>query len=39
MGRTTFYAYFPTKDHLLKELCAELFFPCFLRVAQCGKIS
>lgn len=25
VGRTTFYAHFPTKDDLLRDMCAELF--------------
>lgn len=29
VGRTTFYAHFPTKDDLLREMCAEIFAHVF----------
>ncbi|MFT3983611.1 MAG: TetR/AcrR family transcriptional regulator [Lachnospiraceae bacterium] len=29
VGRTTFYAHFPTKDDLLREMCAEMFAHVF----------
>ncbi len=29
VGRTTFYAHFPTKDNLLRDMCTELFAHVF----------
>ncbi len=34
VGRTTFYAHFPTKDDLLREMCVDLFDHVFAAVPQ-----
>ncbi len=34
VGRTTFYAHFPTKDDLLREMCAELFAHVFSQAPE-----
>lgn len=34
VGRTTFYAHFPTKDDLLREMCAEIFEHVFSQAPE-----
>lgn len=34
VGRITFYAHFPTKDELLREMCAELFEHVFSQAPE-----
>lgn len=37
VGRTTFYAHFPTKDDLLREMCTTLFNHVFSDVLEMEK--